>query len=281
MRRMKAALLCTVLLLGLSGCGAEEANNASTSTPPSEVESSSSTQATTQQTLSIEYTCSVYDASGKQLQDASGNNQYIEFPNLNTVRASGRLTKCEGKYVSGPLSDTDQQAVQQAGYTEESSVGTLYGICATTIGYPVDNRGSSIGSTSDNPLVNEAQAKEALAALTICPDHPDAQQIRANAEAATKSDRDLSAKKSAGEVLDDGTYTIGSQMKPGSWKTSTDEVSNCYWELRDANGVIIQNDFITGAPSVTVQIPSTAASFTSNSCGTLRWTGFCSLCFIG
>ena len=267
MRRELAALLCAIALVVLAGCGASQAASPSSSAPE-ETESTSTTETPTEQPLDIAYACSTYDKQGNRLKDESGNDEYVDYQLIDAIRQFDGLTNCEGKYNSGDLSDTDRKAMQEAGYTEDSSIGTLYGICATTIGYPVDNRGSSIGSTSDNPLVNEAQAKEALAALTICPDHPDAQQIRANAEAATKSDRDLSAKKSAGEVLDDGTYAIGTEMKPGTWKTSTEKVSDCYWELRDANGATIQNDFIVGAPSVTVQVPSTATSFTSQSCGT-------------
>jgi hypothetical protein len=267
MRRKLAALLSAIALMGLAGCGLSW-NASPSSDAPEGADATSATATPTERPLEISYTCATYDKQGNRLKDKSGNDEYVDYRSIDAVRQFGGLTNCEGRYESGDLNAIDRKAVQEAGYTEGSSIGTLYGICATTIGYPVDNRGSSVESSNDNPLVNESQAKEALAALTICPGHSEAQKIKANAEAAIGANSELSAKRAAGEVLDDGTYAIGTEMKPGTWKTSTEKVSDCYWELRDANGATMQNDFIVGAPSVTVQIPSTASSFTSRSCGT-------------
>ena len=58
-------------------------------------------------------------------------------------------------------------------------------------------------------------------------------------------------------------------VQPGTW-TTTGPVSNCYWERGDANGNIIDNNFVSYAPSITVQIAETDGTFVAQRCG--DWT---------
>lgn len=63
----------------------------------------------------------------------------------------------------------------------------------------------------------------------------------------------------------EGSRTI----QPGTWTTEA-AVSDCYWERSDAQGNIIDNNFISIAPPITVVIGEADAGFTSNDCG--KWT---------
>lgn len=56
-------------------------------------------------------------------------------------------------------------------------------------------------------------------------------------------------------------------VQPGTWRTVDSTVSDCYWERGDANGNIIDNNFITFSPGVTVTIAPTDATFVSRGCG--------------
>jgi len=62
---------------------------------------------------------------------------------------------------------------------------------------------------------------------------------------------------------------IGKTIAPGNLHIST-SVRDCYWECFDSQGNIIDNNFVSIAPSGTVTIDSTDAGFTSNHCG--KWT---------
>lgn len=58
-------------------------------------------------------------------------------------------------------------------------------------------------------------------------------------------------------------------VQPGTWTTET-AVSDCYWERSDAQGNIIDNNFVSIAPPITVVIAESDSGFTSNDCG--KWT---------
>lgn len=78
------------------------------------------------------------------------------------------------------------------------------------------------------------------------------------------------------ESFTDGNYTVSasytagqystSTVQPGVWKTRS-SVTNCYWERGDGNGNIIDNNFVTFSPELTVTILETDVSFVSNGCG--------------
>ena len=47
-------------------------------------------------------------------------------------------------------------------------------------------------------------------------------------------------------------------------------MTDCYWEVSDESGNIIDNNFISIAPQFTINIPSSASGFTNNGC-TFQW----------
>lgn len=67
-------------------------------------------------------------------------------------------------------------------------------------------------------------------------------------------------------VSDDPASATGRIVQPGTYRTVND-VSDCYWERSDAQGNIIDNNFISIAPAITVTILSSDAGFTSERCG--------------
>jgi hypothetical protein len=60
-------------------------------------------------------------------------------------------------------------------------------------------------------------------------------------------------------------------VPPGTYQTSRSRVADCYWEISDSEGNILDNNFISVAPSITVTVPASASGFTSRNCGTWRY----------
>ena len=69
-------------------------------------------------------------------------------------------------------------------------------------------------------------------------------------------------------VANDGSLTlaVGKDIQPGTWRSVGEKVEDCYWEVSDAQGEIMDNNFISVAPQFTIQIPSDAAGFTNTGC---------------
>src|SRR5262249_42633354 len=72
-------------------------------------------------------------------------------------------------------------------------------------------------------------------------------------------------------LIGEGTSEVGVDITPGTYVAR--HVVNCYWERRDGNGEIIDNNFINAAPTVRVTIRASDAGFNSDSCGTWVKTG--------
>ncbi|WP_143588209.1 hypothetical protein [Tersicoccus phoenicis] len=45
-----------------------------------------------------------------------------------------------------------------------------------------------------------------------------------------------------------------------------EKVTQCYWEVSDAQGNIVANNFISVAPKFRITIPATASGFTARNC---------------
>ncbi|KAA8830159.1 hypothetical protein [Bifidobacterium tissieri] len=208
-----------------------------------------------------------YVTSGDEL-DLSTNRERIygvtsqNFRNL--VWNAGKSISCNasGKdsTATGVRSDTDLEAMKTAygdrADSTEYGMGALYGECASTAFIPM-----GVGTMSED------QAKSLLGALVLCPDHPRAGEIRQKAEADIARQAEIRDKRQQGLIKDDGTYTVPDEMSTGTWRTMADKVTDCYWEMQDANGQTIDNNFVSSGIAQTVTIPNGVAGFTSQGCG--------------
>ncbi|MFH9943714.1 hypothetical protein ACH4OT_30905 [Streptomyces murinus] len=164
--------------------------------------------------------------------------------------------QCDAILSGTEMGDTETKALQVAygGEGDFDSLATLYGICAQ----------SGSGSWA---YLQQAGSKEQLAevrgALLLCPGHPDKGKIEKLVGSASKRNK----LEEEGRVFGDGTYRVGSDIKPGTYYTN--DVEGCYWERIDANGETIDNNFVSAAKRVQVTIRTGDYSFNSESCG--RW----------
>lgn len=108
-------------------------------------------------------------------------------------------------------------------------------------------------------MKENAEVAETVIIPTICPD-----QIGVIADAKSGN-----FTKTFPTAFADGKYIVGEDISPGTYVIPT-RVADCYWERSDSQGNIIDNNFISISPSVTVTITEADSGFTSRNCGT--WT---------
>lgn len=164
---------------------------------------------------------------------------------------------CEATREPGTLTPIEQQAFTASGYTDQISIKTLYGLCASV--NPNHTYVSPAHSLSAN------QIPEVTGMLTLCPNHPQASQLH---DAITRGQADAAA-AAAGELFYSGTFLVNSEIPPGTY-AAEGEITNCYWERTDAKGEIIDNNFVTGARRVEVTVRASDYSFHNEGCGQWR-----------
>lgn len=113
--------------------------------------------------------------------------------------------------------------------------------------------------------VSRQQVPEAEAALTLCPNHPNAAAIRERIGGQGQLEQELQD----GVAFYDGTYRVGKRIQPGTYAT-TEGVEGCYWERTDDAGETIDNNFVPSAPRVETTIQAGDYSFYSEGCGLWR-----------
>lgn len=88
--------------------------------------------------------------------------------------------------------------------------------------------------------------------------------VKKREEAVTSAE-----KTKAANTIKEGTWTVGVDLEPGTYRTNSDVTSGCYWGIyrTGSNGSdIVDNDIVTGGrPSVTL---SAGQDFKSSRCGT-------------
>lgn len=181
----------------------------------------------------------------------------LKFSSYKEAWASGKALDLCTVTLSRGVPSAMEKELAVAAYGNEAkheSPVYLHSICAVTAGHYVDS-----------PL-SDAQAREARAAMKLCPDHPKRAQIEAN---ATEGEAQ-SADQAEGRMVGPGKYLVGTDVQPGTWQSQGAKVEDCYWEISDASGNILQNNFISVAPQFTIRIPATAAGFTASGCS-FRW----------
>ena len=164
-----------------------------------------------------------------------------------------------------------------SGLSEDFYLGELYVECAT----------QGDGIVGNYIVSSDADIKRLNAALILCPDHPQAaaiqtgiaqyqrtQQIMASASEAITSAQAAEATRSQavaeGVYAESGKHLIGTEILPGTWQSVDEKVEDCYWELSNSTGEIIDNNFISVAPQFTIVIPTDAAGFTNTGCAFQR-----------
>jgi hypothetical protein len=252
-----AVLPALIAALLLSGCGGAPAAAPSSS-------SSSSAAATPSPSRTAIYTPTATPTPTPTLSPVG-----LKYSLSCTVNLGSRTTVtdyraawptpfdlCTVGIASGTQSAAEKAAGIASGGTSPDTAKYLYALCATTAGHYFEGE------------VSPAQAKEIAAALTLCPDHPK----RAVLEASAAAGGALDADRANGKLVYTGKYLVGKDVVPGTWQSQGDKVENCYWEISDAQGNILANNFISVAPQFTIIIPASAAGFTVKGCG-FRWIG--------
>lgn len=97
--------------------------------------------------------------------------------------------------------------------------------------------------------------------------------VPAEEEALTKSAASEKPAKPQGDSFSDGTWRVGSEVKPGTYRV--DAKTGCYWErMRGFSGDglkdIIANGVSGSDGPVTVTIKKTDLGFKSQLCGTWK-----------
>ncbi len=153
------------------------------------------------------------------------------------------------------LHEREREALETAYGPDSDSLDILYAICAE----------SMLGDADEILPYSEGQRDEIEGALILCPDHPDADEIRGRMDAAAETD-DLRAE---GRVFATGTYRVGEDVQPGSYASEAGDepFDGCYWELLDEAGDIIDNNFVNSGFRVEIHVPSSAYSLTVDGCG--------------
>lgn len=111
---------------------------------------------------------------------------------------------------------------------------------------------------------NDVAAREAEVATAEADNKTAAASLKKREEAVSAAEKAKAAK-----TVKEGTWTVGTDIEPGTYRT-TSEVSSgsCYWEINRTGsngGDIIENDIVSGGrPSVTLSI---GQDFTTTRCG--------------
>ncbi|MFF2345069.1 hypothetical protein [Pseudarthrobacter sp. NPDC058119] len=94
--------------------------------------------------------------------------------------------------------------------------------------------------------------------------------VKAAEESVKKREESVTSaeKAKAANTIKEGTWTVGRDIEPGTYRTTADVTGSCYWGIyrTGSNGSdIVDNDIVTGGrPSVTL---SAGQDFKSSRCG--------------
>lgn len=269
----KPLALAAAAVLSLAGCASNgkipvetasstaETTTTTASEPPTETPSPTPTPTATVtpklKPAALTYSCSI-------------NGEDQDFSNFREVWATKAAVEfCLVEFVPGyeydPRTPVEQQALTVAygKAAEPDSVKSLYAICAQTSGIPIDR------------LISGDQAKEASGAIVLCPDHPKMGLIKkgiAFGLAEAKNEAAIEVDRKNGKFLGPGSYLVGKEAVPGTWQSQGEKVTECYWEISDAAGNIMANNFINIAPQFSITVPGNAAGITISGCS-FRWIG--------
>lgn len=260
------AMAAAVMTIGLAGCGTggsqaidpgtypiESASPTPTPTP-TPTQTPTPTPTPTPAPTGMSY--SLYCHIGDNYEDEEFFSDYKDA-------WTKPFDRCEVKQIGGKPSMTEANAIKTAGYDEAEQVKYLYALCAETAGH------------YETDKISEGQAGELKAALILCPEHPNSDERMKNMTAVAAAKVEAAAMevdRSNGKLVSTGKYLIGTEVVPGTWQSQGVKVEDCYWEIADAQGNILDNNFISVAPQFTIYVPADASGFTVSGCS-FRWIG--------
>lgn len=185
-------------------------------------------------------------------------DRYTSYEELWALPGGGG--KCSTAQSLGEPSELEVQALVAA-YGDDYKVDSLkhlYGSC---------------GMTEFSTGWNGSTSQELLGSTLLCPNHPMAADMKATAlagiELHAKSTAEEAASKKAtaeGRQVGPGNYLIGVDVQPGTWQTVGEKVTDCYWEVSDAQGNILANNFVSTAPQFILEVPAGPGGFTVQGC---------------
>lgn len=172
--------------------------------------------------------------------------------------AEGTPSEIERQAVMTAYGDTDWDEIDSATDRQHfrDAVATLHAICAST---------SDMMLSSEHRMSAD-QTDEIRGALELCPNHPRAEFMQQKVESDIAENKRVQELWDKGLRIKEGTLKVPDEVSYGTWHTISDKVENCYWETRDANGNIIENNFINGGVGASVNIYQGVASFYSSGC---------------
>ncbi len=168
------------------------------------------------------------------------------------------LTAKEKAYMEAAFGTTDRDGVIEysASVLKEGRrlCGPLFDVESTS-GPPTAEWIAENGKSDDAPL--EAAIKH------LCPQYlDDLRQARADVRKAEEAARETAS------AIEDGVYTVGEDLKPGTYRTTGGRIVDCYWERSTPHGQIIANDFVSNAPKGVRVTLRSGEGFKSEGCGT-------------
>lgn len=266
--------ICAAGALALAGCGGtQEPSAASTITVTSE---HTVTVTTTERTASSAVTTATSATPTPATSTATETDQPINFTLYCKVgegayevfetyqaawAAPAPTDNCSAQDQHGADFTAQQQAAVATAYGPTGTVDqldTLFSLCGEVQSYYVREG-----------IISDSQASEAAGMLLLCPDHPSAAILQQRIEAIRaqgQADQARIDAIAAGTYAAEGSHLVGSELRPGTWRSMGDKVEDCYWEISDSTGEIIDNNFISIAPQFELSIPSSAAGFTNSGC---------------
>lgn len=179
---------------------------------------------------------------------------------IGSAQASGWLAGKDGD---------DPETLQHALYL-------LYGQCAS-YNAEVEAEGTRFVAEHAEFLLedlcpNHPEKQQALALLEENEKHWDGVQKERAEEAEAEVEEQEAEEKQQKEIddktIEPGTYLVGDDVKPGTYVAKVSEsFENCYWEVADKNGNIINNEWAIEGKSMVAIIPKSAYTFKNSGCG--------------
>ena len=256
-----AAVVTLISLSGSSmatGSAAPSPSASKVSSPSKAVSSASPTYAPADALPSVASTPEKIVVIYSCKEGISTYKKYTSYAELWALPGGGG--NCSSTMSPGDPSELEIKALTTA-YGDDydvDSLGHLYGSC---------------GMTTFDTGTTGSMAQELLASTVLCPEHPLAAEMKATAlagielQARTMADRQEMDKAIAeGRQVGPGHYLIGVDVQPGTWQTVGDKVADCYWEVSDAQGNILANNFVSTAPPFAIEVPAGPGGFTIQGC---------------